>query len=281
VYVLDIYYTSNGMKYFLRKVITGALYGWYICTGRSRRTLAAPVLMYHSVSDTSWFFAVTPKDFDRQMCYLKKFFTPVKLRDIVDFLEGKRALPEHAVAVTFDDGYQDFLINALPILKKYRIPATLFVCAGTVDRKELGSYFPLLDWREIQEVGKSSLVDIGSHAMSHKKLTRILPGEAENEIVSSRVVIGEEASIRSQFFAYPKGSFDSVLEGVVLRAGYRGAVGAVQRLVTIKANRYAIPRVQVDRTISFFEFKARLTPVVDWYYQLWRVKTKFLHLFSS
>lgn len=277
------------MKYFFRRIVMGILWIGHLLTVWRGQKPQAAVLMYHSVSDSGWFFSVSPEEFNRQMRYVKERCTPVRLRDIADFLEGKRSLPRRAVAVTFDDGYRDFETHALPILQRYKIPATVFVTAGEVDRKEIGNYLPLLEWKDICDIlrgsaleevpRKSALVEIGSHALTHRKLTRLSPEEAENEIVSSAVVLERRIRLRPQFFAYPKGSFNDHIMKAAARAGYQGACAATQQLITAGTNRFAIPRIQIDRSTSFFEFKAKLTPAADWYYKLWSIKTKLKRLF--
>src|SRR3990167_6574045 len=142
------------MRYFFRKIIFGILYGLYFLGRPFLSKSAAAVLMYHSISDSGWFFAVSPKEFERQIRYIKEKANPVRLSDVVDFLDGKKELPLRAVAVTFDDGYRDFRENALPILQKYNVPAILFVCAGEADSKELGNDSQLLTSEEIAKLSR-------------------------------------------------------------------------------------------------------------------------------
>src|SRR3989338_1085172 len=168
------------MKIFIRRTILFLLYLFYFVFRIFTRRKEIVVLMYHSVASSDWFFSVSPGEFERQIRYLKKHCNPVRLNDMADFVRGERGLPSYSVAVTFDDGYEDFYKNALPILKNYGMPATLFVMAGEEpDRKELGSNFQLLGWNRLKEIQASGLIDIGSHAMTHKKLTRLTVGAAE------------------------------------------------------------------------------------------------------
>mgnify|MGYP001578278750 CR=1 FL=1 len=44
-----------------------------------------PVLMYHSIADSDWFFSISPEIFERQMRYLKEHCNPVRLDDVADF----------------------------------------------------------------------------------------------------------------------------------------------------------------------------------------------------
>lgn len=272
----------NGVKYFIRRAVFYILYFLYLFIRPFLRKPEVAVLMYHSISDNEWFFAVSPQEFERQMRYVKRYCNPIPLRHVAEYIEGKRSLPPRSVAITFDDGYKDFLVNALSVLEKYQVPATIFICAGEVDRSELGSDLPLLSWEKINEVlrvsayaegqnsRQSALVEIGSHGLTHKKLGRISPEEAKNEINESRVIIKEKIGAKPDFFAYPKGNFSKAVRDLVMRAGYLGAVSVEQRTVKKNDNPYSMPRIQIDDSHPFFEFRARITKVSDWYYFLWK-----------
>jgi sugar transferase (PEP-CTERM/EpsH1 system associated) len=71
--------------------------------------------------------------FERQMATLASEYSPVSLAQAISGLRGEKALPDRAVLVTFDDGYRDNYLYAYPILKKYGIPATIFVATQHID----------------------------------------------------------------------------------------------------------------------------------------------------
>lgn len=88
------------------------------------------ILLYHRVTTLSADhekLAVTPDRFREQMQYLKVNCQPVKLTD------GWSDLSKPAVAITFDDGYADNALEALPILEELEVPATFFVSTGNID----------------------------------------------------------------------------------------------------------------------------------------------------
>ena len=80
--------------------------------------------------------SAAPAEFAWQVEYLCRHFEPVSCRQIADALDGTLTLPRNAVAITFDDGYADFMDYALPILQRAGAPATVFVATDYVDSRE-------------------------------------------------------------------------------------------------------------------------------------------------
>lgn len=99
------------------------------------------MLCYHRVArcpeDTENGLWVSPQIFEAQMQLLRKYYEPVSLLELVQNPK------QGQVAITFDDGYGDFVKHALPALEKYSIPATVFVTSGL-----LGSSSPYW-WDEV------------------------------------------------------------------------------------------------------------------------------------
>jgi peptidoglycan/xylan/chitin deacetylase (PgdA/CDA1 family)/CelD/BcsL family acetyltransferase involved in cellulose biosynthesis len=101
-----------------------------------RREPAGRILYYHRVNDDrDPFFPSMPVDvFERQMRYVARRYKVVSLGRLIEHLESGR--PETVVAITFDDGYRDNYDNALPILERYGLPATVFLATGSLDTRE-------------------------------------------------------------------------------------------------------------------------------------------------
>jgi peptidoglycan/xylan/chitin deacetylase (PgdA/CDA1 family) len=93
------------------------------------------VLVYHRIAPATadrWSLAVSPEAFERQLYALRRFFRPVSLTALLDALVAGNA--RGCVAVTFDDGYADNLLTAMPLLEKYAVPATFFISSDPVER---------------------------------------------------------------------------------------------------------------------------------------------------
>ena len=100
------------------------------------------VITHHSVTNPNTAeltdtISATPEEFDAQMDYLRRTFTPVSLEDIFEARAGGRKLPPDGVLVTFDDGYADNFEHALPILRRHGIRALFFVTTGCLTDRQL------------------------------------------------------------------------------------------------------------------------------------------------
>ena len=110
-----------------------------------RRNPALTILAYHRVMPTDALecypfdqelISATPGQFDSQMRYLREHRHPISLNDVIAQIENGTPLPLNSVVVTFDDGFADTYRYAFPILRRYRIPATIFVSTGYVESGE-------------------------------------------------------------------------------------------------------------------------------------------------
>ena len=93
------------------------------------------IIFYHKVDNkASPFFgvAVRPEVFEKQICFLKKYYNIVDFSELDRFEEDNGACPRDLVVITFDDGYRNNYTRAFPILKKYNVPATIFLAAGYI-----------------------------------------------------------------------------------------------------------------------------------------------------
>jgi peptidoglycan/xylan/chitin deacetylase (PgdA/CDA1 family) len=133
--------------------------GWLL-SRRKRR--GATVLIYHSVAGDGLFADnIIPENaFAEQMRFIRANYQPVPLHWISNALREGRTPDPSWVAVTFDDGYRDFLTKAMPILRQYEIPASLFVPTSILDGQEL--FFDEIE-RLVRHANDGEIaVDLGS-----------------------------------------------------------------------------------------------------------------------
>lgn len=209
------------------------------------QTNRIPVIMFHDVTgqtpkDPVW-FDCSAKQFESMMdSFKEQGFQPISLDTLYNHLTKGAPAPDKAVVLTFDDNYQGFYDNALPILKKYNFPAAMFVHTDFVGSKQ-GR--PKMDWPTLQELSKEGLVTIGSHTLSHPADITALPGsEQEHEIVESKKVLEQHLGRTVDYFAYPDGKNDATTQSIVKAAGYKMAFSTHYGPAEESPNIYAVNR---------------------------------------
>lgn len=96
------------------------------------------ILMYHRIAQDAldpWQLCVSPANFAAQMQVIRRRRRPMALAELMRQLQQGRC-PSGAVVVTFDDGYRDNLLAALPVLEASDVPATVFCTAGYVGSEQ-------------------------------------------------------------------------------------------------------------------------------------------------
>ncbi len=196
------------------------------------------VLMYHWVSGCpgerlrAW--GVTPAQLEAQMEYLAEAgYRTVSLQEVVEVAKGLRPPSEKTVALTFDDGYRDFLDQVLPVLERYGFTGTLFLVADRVgginawDARHGDPPRDLLDWGEAAALAERGM-EIGSHGRTHRFLPELSSAEMEEEFVGSKRIIEERLERRVRFFSYPHGLHDGRCVALAASAGYEGACADIR-----------------------------------------------------
>ncbi|MFG2571278.1 polysaccharide deacetylase family protein [Streptomyces sp. NPDC048481] len=183
------------------------------------------VAMYHSVGDCSedpYHITVTPERLEKQLEWLRRR----GLRGVsMGELLAARARGEGRglVGLTFDDGYADFLTEALPVLRRNGCTATLFVLPGRFGGDNawdpLGPRKPLLTADGIRRAADEG-VEIGSHGLTHVDLTAADDLTLKAETVESRAVLAELLGAAPDGFCYPYGTIDRRAVDAVREAGY-------------------------------------------------------------
>ena len=215
------------------------------------RHYTVPILMYHYVNDEEPLrskLGVSVASFERQMRFLKEHrYNVVTLYELADLLQGKKKIPAKTVAITFDDGYLDNYTNVYPILKRYQLPATIFVVVNRVG-KRLGND-EYMSWQQIQEMVDSGIITIGSHSMNHPNLTEIdSPEKLTYEIVESKRFLEEKLKRKIDFFSYPFGGNDAGSRVTAKEAGYRACVGTNFPPGYPGDDIYALKRLRISET---------------------------------
>ncbi|MCC6931882.1 MAG: polysaccharide deacetylase family protein [Deltaproteobacteria bacterium] len=133
-----------GMKMLAKRLLAAGLYSLQV----PQRKLSQPgtwrILMYHRVIEPEQSLYpleegiyTTPESFARQMTWLKKHCQILSLAELVEELSKGNSNLTKAVAITFDDGWDDTCSNAYPILRDLNIPATVFLATDYIGTDKL------------------------------------------------------------------------------------------------------------------------------------------------
>ncbi len=212
-----------------------------------RQKYVIPILMYHSVNPETIagrMLTVSPGAFDRQLRFLKTHhYNVVFLEKIADLIKNKQEIPPRTVAITLDDGYRDSFLYAFPILKKYNLPATMFIITNEVGRPQNDR----LTWEEIKIMRDSGLVDFGSHCLGPEPLVKIKSQDAiKNEIFESKRILEKKLGRPINAFSYPEGMFNDKIKQLVIDAGYKVAVAVNPGKNFPKDDIFALKRLRIS-----------------------------------
>lgn len=215
------------------------------------------VLCYHAVSD-GWpdDLAVRPAELERQLRLLLR--RGLRGATAAEVVAGWGRL----LHVTFDDAYRSVGEQAVPVLERLRVPATVFACSGCArdgapfDVPELADRLAVnpgematMSWDELGELAARG-VEVGSHTISHPHLPRLSDADLRRELAGSRREIEERLGRRCRWLAYPYGDDDPRVHRAAAAAGYEAAFTLAGKRWADAGNRFALPRVDVYRKDS-------------------------------
>jgi peptidoglycan/xylan/chitin deacetylase (PgdA/CDA1 family) len=224
------------------------------------------ILCYHRMSNDRDVLSLSPALFRRQLEYaLGSGAKPVRLIDALR--DGTIERQGRSFCVTFDDGYEDMLTEALPVLRDLAVPATVYlptaIIGGTARPTWYRSPPTMLDWAGVDELRSDGLIDAGSHSRTHPALPRLDEATARAEITGSRHELTERLGDVPSTFCYPAGLYGPRERRLVAEAGYEGAVTVHAGVNAEGADRYALARTLVYGGEPLSAFAARFDGRLD------------------
>jgi len=207
------------------------------------------VLMYHSVSPVTpdpYQVTVSPQRFEQQMRWLA--MRGLRGVSVASLLAARRrGCDDGLVGLTFDDGYEDFLHYALPILTRHGFGATAFVIAGRLGGQNAwdadGPRKPLMTARQVGQVAEAG-VEIGSHGLRHVTLGATTDLALLREQQVSRQILQDLTGTSVAGFCYPYGRLDGRVADGARQAGYDYGCAIWTSELT---GPYAVPRTYIGQ----------------------------------
>lgn len=195
------------------------------------------ILQYHHVSNHTPRITSTPPDvFAEHLAYLYEHFNVVALPDAINALQNGIKLPDKSVAITFDDGFDNILINAHPLLRKYDFPYTIFINPALIGRSS-----QQLTWEEVTQMSQEG-VTFANHTLEHQHLLNrqklksnnshnqyeAIENEAQwltrvlNDISQAEAILKGRLGYSLRYLAYPYGEFNRTLSDALNELDYVG-----------------------------------------------------------
>jgi peptidoglycan/xylan/chitin deacetylase (PgdA/CDA1 family) len=210
------------------------------------------VLMYHSVSrlDGSPLrdLAVPPDTLRDHLGALRDAgYRLVGQSEALDLLDGGCADP--LVALTFDDGYVDFVDSAVGILAQFGAKATLYMSVGHAGQAagwlgdQASAFGPIMPMSQLSEVDAAG-IEIGNHSLIHHPLDVLPAAQLDREIGDSTKALNDLLGRQVRSFAYPHGYNSAKVRATVAKYGHTNACEVGRRLYQPGSDRFAISRLQ-------------------------------------
>ena len=221
------------------------------------------VLTFHSVDDGAGPLSYAPADLETLLATLCAAELPV-----VDLDTLLAAETTHGVALTFDDGMRSVFEVALPILRRHRAPAHLFLGTLAVENAATAAgAYAMLTWDQVARLADGG-VAIESHTHSHRDLRALADAEIDAECARADALIERHVGRRPRYFAYPFGCCD---RRVAQRIGTRYTAAFTNRMgfVSPRAPRSRLPRLDVHYLRGAFA-RVPLTAPPLRAYLMWR-----------
>ena len=216
---------------------------------RVRFATGLPILTYHKLGPRPRHarlkgLYVGRRFFARQLSELKQAgfesSSPGKWKEI-------GPSPNRRVIITFDDGFRNVLEFGLEPLAEHNFRAVQFLVAGRLGGRneweiaEGEAPAPLMDEAQVRD-WLAAGHEIGSHTLTHPRLTRLPASEAREEIAASRKKLEDQFGVKIEHFCYPYGDWNDAVRDLVVAAGYKTACTTQPGVNTSADSPFALKR---------------------------------------
>lgn len=257
-------------------------------TGATKETTAdtdsvkLPVIMYHSLLKDEKLqndYTVSPTLFENDLKYLtENSYTTVVVKDLTDYVYGKKSLPEKCIMLTFDDGYYNNYYYALPLLEKYNCKAVISPIASVSEKftetKDISVTYGHITFDDMKEMSDSGYVEIQNHSYdmhSLKSRKGVLPKAGESDeayksiltedVVKAQGLLENATGKKPTCFVYPFGAKNDLTEKLIKEMGFSCTLTCTEKPNIITNNPdslYELGRYRRDRNESMQNLLIRI-----------------------
>ena len=218
-----------------------------IIKGSTKETMAEtdsvklPIIMYHSLLKDPKLqndYTISPTLFENDLKYLtENGYTTVVVKDLNDYVYGKKSLPEKCIMLTFDDGYYNNYYYAFPLLKKYKCKAVISPIASMSEKfsetKDISATYGHITFDDMKEMSDSGYVEIQNHSydmhsLKSRKGVSQKAGESDEtyksnlteDVTKAQTLLENATGKKPTCFVYPFGAKSDSTEKFIKEMGF-------------------------------------------------------------
>ena len=243
------------------------------------QTVKIPVLIYHHINNHPGdIVTVTPEIFSAQMKYLfDEGYETLSVRELMRFIVGEYAPSAKAVLITFDDGWLDNYLFAVPLLQHYNLKSTHFLITGRVDAVNISENVRqtpdhesckkliqcglagevVLGWDLVIELDREPLFEFFSHTVSHRRCASLTTDELIIELEVSKKTLEAQLGKPCDYLCWPYGSYSQSALECAAQIGYKGTFSTIDGFCTRGSDPFLVNRIEVRDSLEWF--KSRLS----------------------
>lgn len=217
-------------------------------------------LTYHSVKKEQ------RVKFKKHMEDILKYSHPVYAN-----IDGPLPDNQHLIAVTFDDGYQSIIDNALPIMHDRKIPATVFITTGYLGQKPGWIRDPdhenaselVLTRNQLKQLAEESVL-LGSHTVTHPLLANTHEDQVNIELLKSKESLEDMLNLKIDLFSFPFDSYTNKLIELSKKVGYKRAFIDIPIFPNTRIGEYLNGRIDVSLDDWTLEYRLKMLGAYQW-----------------
>jgi len=242
-----------------------------LSSGAPEGSIPLPVVMYHGLLKDKRYhnkFFISPQLFEKDLRYFQENnYTPIVVKDLIDYVDNGVPLPEKPVVITFDDGFYNSYVYAYPLLREYNMKAVISIIGKLTDKasliKDESPSYSYLTWDEVKELNGSGIIEIQNHSYDmhdndhNRRGAMQKQGESveqyrlalEEDVGNFQNQIYEMIGQKPTAFTYPYGFFSKNSKDILKNMGFRASFSCAEGINFITRDPDCLYRLKrVNRT---------------------------------